>query len=127
MRAGLDDECQRSGRGVLLGTEQVVSRIEQAVQCSERRFRVEKRRVVRRQVPAGCAIINRRAISPAEGPEIVSNTIIDDYELLNCLATGNISQIWEVKQVSSSQTFAMKLLLPEALADADHKASLKHE
>ncbi|QDT55288.1 Serine/threonine-protein kinase PknB [Caulifigura coniformis] len=57
----------------------------------------------------------------------MANTIIDDYELVNCLATGNISQIWEVKQVSSSQTFAMKLLLPEALADADHKASLKHE
>ena len=57
----------------------------------------------------------------------MSNTIIDDYELLNCLATGNISQIWEVKQVSSSQTFAMKLLLPEALANPDHKASLKHE
>ncbi|HVJ67669.1 MAG TPA: serine/threonine-protein kinase [Caulifigura sp.] len=57
----------------------------------------------------------------------MSNTIIDDYELVNCLATGNISQIWEVKQVSSSQTFAMKLLLPEALADVDHKASLKHE
>jgi serine/threonine-protein kinase len=57
----------------------------------------------------------------------VSNTIIDDYELLNCLATGNISQIWEVKQISSSQTFAMKLLLPEALSNPDHKASLKHE
>ncbi len=57
----------------------------------------------------------------------MSNTIIDDYELLNCLATGNISQIWEVKQVSSSQTFAMKLLLPEALVNPEHKASLKHE
>ena len=57
----------------------------------------------------------------------MANTVIDDYELLNCLATGNISQIWEVKQVSSSQTFAMKLLLPEALLEADHKASLKHE
>ncbi len=57
----------------------------------------------------------------------MANTIIDDYELVNCLATGNISQIWEVKQVSSSQTFAMKLLLPEALANADHRASLKHE
>jgi serine/threonine-protein kinase len=57
----------------------------------------------------------------------VANTIIDDYELVNCLATGNISQIWEVRLVSSSQTFAMKLLLPEALANPDHKASLKHE
>ncbi|HVJ85956.1 MAG TPA: serine/threonine-protein kinase [Caulifigura sp.] len=57
----------------------------------------------------------------------MANTIIDDYELVNCLATGNISQIWEVKQVSSSQTFAMKLLLPEALANSEHRASLKHE
>jgi len=57
----------------------------------------------------------------------VANTIIDDFELVNCLATGNISQIWEVKQISSSQSFAMKLLLPEALANPDHKAALKHE
>ncbi len=57
----------------------------------------------------------------------MSNMIIDDYELVNCLATGNVSQIYEVRQVSSSQTFAMKLLLPEALADAEHKAALKHE
>jgi serine/threonine-protein kinase len=53
--------------------------------------------------------------------------LIDDYELLNCLATGNISQIWEVKQVSTSQTLAMKILLPETLKESEHKSALKHE
>jgi len=56
----------------------------------------------------------------------VSN-VIDDYELVNCLVTGNISQIWEVKQVSSGQMFAMKLLLPETLKDSEFKNALKHE
>ncbi|MBX3441024.1 MAG: protein kinase [Planctomyces sp.] len=55
------------------------------------------------------------------------SNIIDDYELLNCLATGNVSQIWEAKQVSSGQTFAMKLLLPETLKESEHRAALKHE
>jgi serine/threonine-protein kinase len=56
----------------------------------------------------------------------VSNTI-DDYELVNCLQTGNVSQIWEVKQVSSGQSFAMKILLPETLKEAEFRNSLKHE
>jgi len=51
---------------------------------------------------------------------------IDDYELVDCIATGNATQIWEVKQ-PSGQTFAMKLLLEEAFADAEEKKALKHE
>lgn len=54
-------------------------------------------------------------------------TIIDGYELINCIATGNVSQVWEVKQVSSGQSFAMKLLLPEAMADPEEKKILKQE
>jgi eukaryotic-like serine/threonine-protein kinase len=52
---------------------------------------------------------------------------IDDYQLVNCIATGNVSQVWEVQQLSSSQSFAMKLLLEEALTDAEQRNTLKHE
>ncbi|MEZ6067470.1 MAG: serine/threonine-protein kinase [Planctomycetaceae bacterium] len=54
-------------------------------------------------------------------------TTIDDYELLNCLATGSATQIWEVKQKSSGQTYAMKLMLPEAFADSEQRKALKNE
>lgn len=55
-------------------------------------------------------------------------TVIDDYELtMPPLATGNATQVFEVKQKSSGQQFAMKLLLPEAFADLEQKKSLKHE
>lgn len=56
-----------------------------------------------------------------------ATTNIDGYDLLNCIATGNVSQVWEVKQVASGQSFAMKLLLPEAFVDPEQKAALKHE
>lgn len=52
---------------------------------------------------------------------------IDDYQLVNCIATGSVSQVWEVLQLSSSQTFAMKLLLEEALADVEQRNTMKHE
>jgi serine/threonine protein kinase len=56
-------------------------------------------------------------------------TVIDDYELKNdgCIATGSATQIWEVRQKSSGQVFAMKLLLPEAFANSEHKKALKNE
>lgn len=56
-----------------------------------------------------------------------NESIIDDYELVNCISTGNLSQIWEVKQVSSGQQLAMKLLLPEAFAEGEYKRALKQE
>lgn len=58
---------------------------------------------------------------------MAESTTFDDYDLINCLATGNSTQVWEVKQKSSGQTLAMKLLLPEAFKDPEQKASLKHE
>lgn len=54
-------------------------------------------------------------------------SLVDDYELANCVATGNSTQVWEVKQRSSGQTFAMKLMLPEGFRDPDQKKALKHE
>jgi len=52
---------------------------------------------------------------------------IDGFDLVNCIATGNVSQVWEVKEVATGQSYAMKLLLPEAFADPEQKAQLKHE
>lgn len=52
---------------------------------------------------------------------------VDKYKLLNCLATGQNSQVWEVSEGDSSRHLAMKLLLPESLQDAERKAALKHE
>ncbi len=52
---------------------------------------------------------------------------IDDFELVNCIATGSATQIWEVKKSGSAQPLAMKLLLEEALLDPEQKKSLKHE
>jgi serine/threonine-protein kinase len=56
-----------------------------------------------------------------------SENLIDDYELVNCIATGNTTQVWEVKHIANAQTYAMKLLLPEALKEAEAKAVLRHE
>ncbi len=53
--------------------------------------------------------------------------VIDEFELLNCVATGSYSQIWEVREKGGSQALAMKLLLPEAFADRDQIKVLKHE
>lgn len=52
---------------------------------------------------------------------------IDDYELVNCVATGNVTQIWEVKRAGSAQPLAMKLMLDEARADSENRSILKHE
>ncbi len=52
---------------------------------------------------------------------------IDGHELTNCLATGNVSQIWEATDSATGQTVAMKLLLPEALSEPEHKKMFKHE
>ena len=64
----------------------------------------------------------KEATAPTPGANVV-----DDYELLNCLATGNVTQIWEVRQLSTGQNFAMKLLLPQAFNDPEPKRALKSE
>lgn len=55
------------------------------------------------------------------------NEKIDEYELVNCVATGSATQIWEVKKSGSAQSLAMKLLLEEAFKDPEAKKALKHE
>ena len=54
-------------------------------------------------------------------------TTISKFELHNCIATGTVSQVWEVVEQGTSKQFAMKLLLPEALTEKEQKAVLRHE
>lgn len=62
---------------------------------------------------------------PNEQPEDKSK--IDEYQLLSVIATGKMSQVWEVVHEQSGQKFAMKLLLPEAMKEPDEIELLKHE
>ena len=56
-----------------------------------------------------------------------NQNLVGGYELKNCIATGNSTQIWEVTQQGGSFPLAMKLLLPDAHKSAPEKAVLKHE
>jgi len=57
----------------------------------------------------------------------VAEEIIDGYKLVNCMMTGQTSQVWEVVEVTSSRHFAMKLLLPEKISDSDMRKAMIHE
>jgi len=52
---------------------------------------------------------------------------IGSFQLINCIAMGKFSAVWEVQDDSSSNRFAMKLLLPEALADPEQVQVMKYE
>lgn len=52
---------------------------------------------------------------------------ISGYKLRSLIATGQSSQVWEVVEPASGRHLAMKLLLPEATRDGDHKRLLFHE
>jgi len=52
---------------------------------------------------------------------------IGNYQLKNCVASGNTTQIWEVSQAGSPMQLAMKLMLDEARKISAEKAVLKHE
>ncbi|MGC1274368.1 MAG: protein kinase [Planctomycetaceae bacterium] len=51
---------------------------------------------------------------------------IDDYLLVNLIASGHASQVWEVHD-AGGQGYAMKLLLPDAFKNQDQINVLKHE
>ena len=54
--------------------------------------------------------------------------IIDEYTLLNHIATGSSTQVWEaMEKGGGDRHYAMKLMLPEALAESEHRSVLKHE
>jgi len=58
---------------------------------------------------------------------VADSELIDDYELVNCIATGTATQIWEVRKAGGTQSLAMKILLPEAFKNPEMKKNLKHE
>jgi eukaryotic-like serine/threonine-protein kinase len=57
----------------------------------------------------------------------VADDTIGDYRLVKCKGSGQSSQVWEVVELSSHRHFAMKLLLPEKIADAESRHMLFHE
>jgi serine/threonine-protein kinase len=57
----------------------------------------------------------------------VTENQIGPYRMQNLLATGHMSQVWEVVEVISNRHFAMKLLLPENVHSPLHRRLLFHE
>lgn len=55
------------------------------------------------------------------------NEFVGGYKLRTLLQTGQTSQVFEVTEPQSGRHFAMKLLLPEAAANAEHRNTLFHE
>lgn len=55
------------------------------------------------------------------------NLMIGKYKLVNCLASGQSSQVWEAIDNETTRRVAMKLLLPEALKEPEQVATLKTE
>lgn len=58
---------------------------------------------------------------------INDNDTVGNYRLINCIASGNSCQVWEVIDNDTTRRMAMKLLLPEKLADGEIVAAIKHE
>ncbi|MFN0053369.1 MAG: serine/threonine protein kinase, partial [Planctomycetales bacterium] len=55
------------------------------------------------------------------------NSTIGQYKLVNCIASGQHSQVWEAVDGETTRRVALKLLLPEALKDSEQLGALKHE
>ncbi len=53
---------------------------------------------------------------------LADEIIIDDYQLLNHISTGSSTQVWEAtdKGGGGERRYAMKVMLPEALAQSEH-------
>ena len=64
-----------------------------------------------------------------EKEEVVTDQTdnITGYRLQNMMMSGQTSQVWEVVENASGRHFAMKLLLPEKLQDAECRNLLYHE
>jgi eukaryotic-like serine/threonine-protein kinase len=57
----------------------------------------------------------------------MADEVIGGYKLLNCILTGQNSQVWEVVEVSSHRHFAMKILLEKSAKKSDVRSLLFHE
>ena len=70
---------------------------------------------------------DNRVIKGKEGDVAEGQLTVGTFELHNCIASGNSTQIWEVSEPGAPMQLAMKLLLEEALKDSAEKNTLKHE
>jgi serine/threonine protein kinase len=57
----------------------------------------------------------------------MADEIIDGYKLQNLMVTGQTTQVWEVVEVTSHRHFAMKIMLPEKVSNADLRKLMFHE
>jgi serine/threonine protein kinase len=57
----------------------------------------------------------------------MAEEVIGGYRLVRPMATGQMSQVWEVVEASSARHFAMKLLLPEKVDDSAACGFMLHE
>ena len=53
--------------------------------------------------------------------------VIGGYRLINCVMTGQTSQVWEAVQEGSGRKYALKLLLSERNLEPGHRRLLAHE
>jgi serine/threonine-protein kinase len=58
---------------------------------------------------------------------VADEDLIDEYRLVNLIASGSSTQVWEVAEAKGPNRFAMKLMLPESFADKEQVKVLKHE
>lgn len=56
-----------------------------------------------------------------------SENVVDEYELVNLIADGTTTQVWEVKEQGGTTSFAMKRLLPEPMKKPEVVATMKLE
>ncbi|RMG38409.1 MAG: serine/threonine protein kinase [Planctomycetota bacterium] len=99
-------------------------------------FQTSPRRNEIRHRPARSRVDRQTGVAPDQkartGDQVVSNTeqqqnVVDGYELKSCISMGKMSAVWEVVPEGGGDPMAMKLLLPEGLADSSIVAALKHE
>ncbi len=57
----------------------------------------------------------------------MADDVVGGYKLINCLQTGQHSQVWEVVEQSSGRHFAMKILLEKSAQNQDVRNLLFHE
>jgi eukaryotic-like serine/threonine-protein kinase len=62
-----------------------------------------------------------------KGPVSSSPDVVGGYRILKAMATGHTSQVFEVVEAASGRHFALKMLLPEKVKDAEHRRLLFHE
>lgn len=63
----------------------------------------------------------------AENESTEPDNVVDEYQLVNLIADGTTTQIWEVKEQGGTASFVMKRLLPEPMKNPDSVATMKLE